>query len=149
MDVQNNTWNIGLLTSLFSPDDVIKIRSLRINTSKKDNIFWSHTKSGDFSVKTAYNLYMNDYNSIEDASFWKKVRSLECLPKIKFFMWKVFAQMLPVNSTPKLYNPVVDDCCPLCRNEVESVMHLFIRCPIASHIWFALSLQHLIVTDYV
>lgn len=35
IDDHTNTWNIGLLNSLYSPEDVIKIRSLRLNISKK------------------------------------------------------------------------------------------------------------------
>ncbi|XP_026451995.1 uncharacterized protein LOC113352385 [Papaver somniferum] len=132
IDVQNNNWNIGLLISLFSPDDVIKIRSLRININEKDSIMWDHTKSSAFTIKTTYNIYMNESSSVEVTSFWKKVWSLDCLPKIKFFMWKVFAQMLPVNFILMIYNPVVDDCCPLCRNDVESIIHLFFFCPIAA-----------------
>ncbi|XP_026399097.1 uncharacterized protein LOC113294945 [Papaver somniferum] len=53
IDVQNHSWNIGLLNSLFAPDDVIKIRSLRLNINEKDSIMWAHTNNGDFTVKTS------------------------------------------------------------------------------------------------
>ncbi|XP_026411185.1 uncharacterized protein LOC113306470 [Papaver somniferum] len=61
-------------------------------------------------VKSAYKAYMNESYSTDDASFWKKVWSLDCLPKIKFFVWNIFAHMLPVNSVLKFYNPAIDDC---------------------------------------
>lgn len=105
IDDQTNTWNIGLLNSLFSLEDVIKIRSLKLNISKKDELMWAHTRNGEFSIKSAYNVYMNMSFSAEETSFWKKVLSLDCLPKIKFFMWKIFTEMLPVNSMLKFYNP--------------------------------------------
>ncbi|XP_026410523.1 uncharacterized protein LOC113305730 [Papaver somniferum] len=149
IDRQVNGWNIGLLSSLFSHEDVKKIRTLKINVTKKDDIMWAHTLNGNFTVKSAYKAYMNESYSTDDASFWKKVWSLDCLSKIKFFVWKIFSHMLPVNSVLKFYNPAIDDCCPLCRKEVETVMHLFIQCPIASHIWFALSFQHLVNSAFV
>lgn len=107
---------------------------------------WAHKRNGNFSIKTAYIIYMNMSSSAEEASFWKKVWSLDCLPKIKKFVWKIFAEMLHVNYMLKFYNPSIDDCCPLCKNDVETVTHLFFRCPIASLIWFALSLQHLVAS---
>ncbi|XP_026452212.1 uncharacterized protein LOC113352628 [Papaver somniferum] len=137
--------NISLITSLFSQDVVNKILALRINTSKHDTVMWAHTRNGIFTIKSAYKVYMNESITPEDASFWKKVWSLDCLPKIKFFMWNFFAYMLSVNSLLMLYNPAVDDSCPLCKNESETVMHLFFKCPMVVHIWFALSLQHLVV----
>ncbi|XP_026459110.1 uncharacterized protein LOC113359740 [Papaver somniferum] len=147
-NTHDNSWNLGRLYSLFSEDDVVRIRSLRINVNKNDEIMWAHTKNGKYTVKSAYNAYMNDSIIPEDVSFWKRVWSLDCLPKIKFFIWNFFAYVLPVNSLLKFYNPAIDDCCPFCANEAETVMHLFVQCLIASHIWFALSLQHLISGDY-
>ncbi|XP_026416490.1 uncharacterized protein LOC113311920 [Papaver somniferum] len=148
---ENNTWDLDLLQSLFVLEDVKKISSLRINTNKKDELKWVHTRSGNFTIKSTYNVYMNISRSVEDTYFWKKVWSLDCLPKIKYFMWKISAEMLHVNCLLKLYNEYIDDCCPLCKNERKNVMHLFFRCPIASHIWFALSIQHMVAsgTNYI
>ncbi|XP_026459415.1 uncharacterized protein LOC113360081 [Papaver somniferum] len=144
----DNNWNINILSSLFSPKDSIRIRSLKINVYKSDEIMWAHINKGNYSVKSAYKAFMNENVSTDDATFWKRIWSIDCLPKIKFFIWKIFVRMLPVNSLIKFYNPGIDECCPLCSNEVESVMHLFIQCPIASHIWFSLSFHHLIAGDY-
>lgn len=56
--------------------------------------------------------------------------------------------MIPVNSLLQFYNPYVDITCPLCHSSEETVMHLFVNCSVASHIWFGLSLQHLVLTDF-
>ncbi|XP_026384062.1 uncharacterized protein LOC113279597 [Papaver somniferum] len=148
IDVQSNSWNISLITSLFSHDVVNKILALRINTSKQDTIMWAHTRNESFTIKSAFKVYMNKSIAPEDAFFWKKVWSLNCLPKIKCFMWKIFAYMLPVNSLLVLYNPAADDCCSLCKNESETVMHLFFKCPMVVHIWFPLSLQHMVAGNF-
>ncbi|XP_026383587.1 uncharacterized protein LOC113278893 [Papaver somniferum] len=90
---------------------------------------------------------MNDSCSSVDSAFRRKVWGIDCLPKIKFFLWKIFTHMLPVNSLLHIYNPNVDVTCPLCHSHEETVMHLFINCHVVSHIWFGLSLQHLTLID--
>ncbi|XP_026434569.1 uncharacterized protein LOC113332110 [Papaver somniferum] len=147
IDVNNNIWNLNLLNSLFSPEDVIRIRAIKINLHQSDKVMWAHTHNGMFTIKSAYKAYMNESCTREEASFWRKVWSLGCLPKIKFFMWKTFSHMLPVNSLLSVYNPSIDDICPLCKNEVKTELHLLVQCPIVSHVWFGMSFQHLISPD--
>ncbi|XP_026416561.1 uncharacterized protein LOC113311998 [Papaver somniferum] len=98
-------------------------------------------------VKSTYKVFVNDIVSSDDSDFWKKVWGIDCLPKIKFFLWKIFASMLPVNTLIHIYNQSVDILCPLCQNHEDSAMHLFIECPVAAHIWFDMSLEHLISSD--
>ncbi|XP_026398710.1 uncharacterized protein LOC113294531 [Papaver somniferum] len=86
IDVQNNCWNLNLLNSLFSLDEVIKIRTIRLNLQQSDKIMWAHTRNGIFYIKSAYRIYMNDISTEIEAYFWRKVWSLDCLPKIKFFI---------------------------------------------------------------
>lgn len=86
IDEQHGTWNIALLNNLFCPEDVVKIRTIHLNLHCEDNIKWARTKDGNFSIKSAYKVYTNDFSSAEESAFSKKVWSLHCLPKIKFFM---------------------------------------------------------------
>ncbi|XP_026383447.1 uncharacterized protein LOC113278940 [Papaver somniferum] len=111
IDVQNNCWNVSLLYDLFSPGEVIRIRTIRINLNKSDRLMWAHTKNGAFTIKSAYRSYMNENSALEDANFWRKV-------------W-----------------------CPLCHDHEETVVHLFIKGPVVTHIWFGVSFEHLINTD--
>lgn len=60
----------------------------------------------------------------------------------------MFAHMLPVNSTMHVYKNSIDTSCPLCKNDSETVLHLFFHCPVASHICFALSLEPLVSIDF-
>ncbi|XP_026458657.1 uncharacterized protein LOC113359200 [Papaver somniferum] len=149
IDQQQGSWNVGLLHNLFFPEYVVKISTIRLNLLCEDKIKWAHTKDGNFTIRSAYKVYTNDYCSFEDSAFWEKVWSINCLPKIRYFMWKVFSHMLLVNSTIHAYNNSIDSTCPLCKNDSKTVLHLFFLCPVVSHIWFALSLQHLISTDFL
>ncbi|XP_026377691.1 uncharacterized protein LOC113271987 [Papaver somniferum] len=69
---QNNSWNVNLLNDLFSPEDVIKIRSIRINVDQSDRIMWAHTKNGMFTIKSAYKVYVKESYTIKESSFWRK-----------------------------------------------------------------------------
>ncbi|XP_026444130.1 uncharacterized protein LOC113344348 [Papaver somniferum] len=144
IDKQSGTWNIDLSNSMFEPEYVVRIRTIKINLLLKDQIMWAHMKDGSSTIKFAYRVYQNEVSNGEEALFRKKVWNLNCLPKIKFFMWKIFAHMLPVNALLKNYNPAIDESCHLCNADVETVTHLFFHCPVATHIWFGLSLQRLV-----
>ncbi|XP_026420100.1 uncharacterized protein LOC113316084 [Papaver somniferum] len=147
IDYNHNFWNVPLLNLLFSPDEVIRIKSIRLNLLQSDSLMWAHTRNGKFTIKSAYRIYMNDIPSPEDSTFWRKVWYIDCLPKVKFFMWKMFAHMLPVNSIMQLYNPHVNVLFSFRNTHDETMMHLFVNCPVVLRIWFSLSLQHLISTD--
>ncbi|XP_026419596.1 uncharacterized protein LOC113315544 [Papaver somniferum] len=112
-----------------------------------DKFMWPHTRNDKFTIKSAYRIYINDIAPLDDSVFWRKVWSIDCLPKIKFFLWKIFAYMIPVNSMLQFYNPDVDVIFPLCHCHEETVLHLFIKCTVARHIWFGVSLLHLISPD--
>lgn len=73
IDVNNNCWNLNLLNSLFSPEDVIRIRAIKINLHQSDKVMWAHTHNGMFTIKSAYKAYMNESCTREEASFWRKV----------------------------------------------------------------------------
>ncbi|XP_026399686.1 uncharacterized protein LOC113295570 [Papaver somniferum] len=72
IDNNSGTWNLDLLNSLFLPEDVIMIRTVRVNLLLKDQIMWAHTKNGTYTIKTAYRVYKNENSNGEEALFWKK-----------------------------------------------------------------------------
>ncbi|XP_026399813.1 uncharacterized protein LOC113295701 [Papaver somniferum] len=44
-DIQNGCWNVSLLSTLFLPEDITRIRSIRINPNMSDKFMWSHTRN--------------------------------------------------------------------------------------------------------
>ncbi|XP_026400447.1 uncharacterized protein LOC113296355 [Papaver somniferum] len=45
IDNHNKCWNASLLSTLFSPGDVIRIRSIRLNLNQCDSLIWAHTRN--------------------------------------------------------------------------------------------------------
>ncbi|XP_026417218.1 uncharacterized protein LOC113312696 [Papaver somniferum] len=116
-DIQNGSWNDSLLSSLFTTEDVTRIKTIRLNLLHNDSLMWAHTSNGKFTIKSAYKVYMNDYSPPDGSTFWKKVWAID-----------------------------FDDLCPLCKR-YEDNTYIFIDCEVVKHIWFGLSLQHLINLD--
>ncbi|XP_026410688.1 uncharacterized protein LOC113305915 [Papaver somniferum] len=73
IDQQQGSWNVGFLHNLFCPEDVVKISTIRLNLLCQDKIKWTHTKDGNFIIKSSYKVYTNDYCSAEDSAFWEKI----------------------------------------------------------------------------
>ncbi|KAL0427311.1 UNVERIFIED_CONTAM: hypothetical protein Slati_2905900 [Sesamum latifolium] len=57
---EGGDWNVPLIESTFPPHDAQAILSIPVGrTGFQDDIIWHHTKSGSFSVKSAYHLVCN------------------------------------------------------------------------------------------
>ena len=53
------------------------------------------------------------------------------------FIWRVAVNALPIRENLQSRINILDPCCVLCNQEVESASHLFLRCPIAKALWFS------------
>lgn len=62
-------------------------------------------------------------------------RSLPCQGKIRHFIRKCFRDILPVKDALVRRHLANDVLCPLCKEDRESVVHLFVRCPFAQVVW--------------
>lgn len=60
IDTSSNEWNRSLIYHVFNPKEAEAICSLSLNKSKADyKIIWRHSQTGQFTIKTAYQLEMN------------------------------------------------------------------------------------------
>ena len=51
-------------------------------------------------------------------------------------LWRIASNLLPTkNNLDRFINPV-DQCCPLCEIEQESIVHIFVYCSVAKACWF-------------
>ncbi|KAJ4906151.1 hypothetical protein Rs2_09809 [Raphanus sativus] len=100
-------WNMEVLISLFAPEDVSLICSMRISRSfKVDSFCWVHTISGIYSVKTGYDeMYPLDNEQKLQActqpsinGLLQQVWKVKTVPKIKHLMWQSLSNCLPVCS---------------------------------------------------
>lgn len=60
-------------------------------------------------------------------SSWGKVWALGFPPKFMLFIWKVVHGILAVKDVLRRRSMDIDLECPLCKTEVETLEHLFLK----------------------
>ena len=86
---------------------------------------WDLTPSGSFIVKLAYtHIFSKDPSMI----LWSKVWITNLIPKINFFWWTAqHGNFLTIDNLKKRGFYIKNYCC-LCKENAESISHLFIEC---------------------
>lgn len=137
----NGEWNLGNSMEGVLLDDCEIIRRISINLNIEDKIIWHYDRTGKYTVKSGYKLFMK--SRIEEVSssnnimsnIWRKIWKLKIPSKIKHFCWKIINEMLPTRLN--LYNRGLNIPMeyPICKNNIESSDHILFCCPRAEGIW--------------
>lgn len=124
-----------------SPEDYDLIRKIPINSNLKDSFIWHYDRTGKFTFKSGYKLYMNSkINAASSSSnimkkVWEKLWKL-CIPsKIKHFSWKALNEILPTNINLKKRGMDIPQICHICMSANESTDHILFDCHRATEIW--------------
>ncbi|KAL2928664.1 hypothetical protein RDABS01_000015 [Bienertia sinuspersici] len=115
----------------------------------EDGWTWHPSKRGDFSVRSAYFLAMEERkrgrastSSDPTRDVWKKVWQLHLPPKIKIFAWKIMHDSVQTKlNLLKRGMGNVDPICPMCGECEESMVHCFFECTEAVVLWRVSSLR--------
>lgn len=84
--IQNQVWQRDNLIQVIDEDIVEKILIIPLPLSAlQDELIWGPNPNGKFSIKSAYNLQLQDELCHPKASLLKKMRSLILPPKVKLF----------------------------------------------------------------
>ncbi|XP_043710514.1 uncharacterized protein LOC122659471 [Telopea speciosissima] len=119
---------------------------------------------GVFTVKSAYNLLSN--LNLERAAtglsssrvhqwelvpelVWKRIWSLQTLPKIKSFCWRVCAEGVATGDGLLSRQVPIDPSCRRCGANRETADHLLLECPFAKAVWLDSSLSYKPPTNQV
>ena len=101
------TWNINLVTTLFSPQTANAIlQTPIINANGHDTLIWKQTPSGQFSSKSAYKHCFNNLQiplrqrpksvPLQVISLLKQVwRDKQMAPRVQTFAWRLLRKALP------------------------------------------------------
>ncbi|OMO91484.1 reverse transcriptase [Corchorus capsularis] len=141
MDFDSRSWREEKLLELFCIDDVFKIMCLPIpRVSARDSLVWNVTDLGDFSVRSAYyvacKILRNEESQIENRdSVWKLIWNANVLPKMKFFIWRVVLNILPLKTALIRRGLDIDDFCNTCGGREVSAFHVFFECPLSKRVW--------------
>ena len=104
IDATNATWNKQLLDATFMPFDVSVITNIPICTMNMPDFWsWAHDRSGQFSVRSAYNMLVTTRNRREawlegsagsssartEEGSWKSLWKTEVSAKVRMFLWRL------------------------------------------------------------
>lgn len=123
IDRATGWWNYSLLHELFDQEDVEQIGMLALSPlNLPDKLIWCGMKNGEFSVRSAYHMGMQQRSQEMGESssagihqeLWKLVWKLPSPPVLKNFVWKVGNDLLPTNARLVQRHIRQDPLCPIC-----------------------------------
>ncbi|XP_026399356.1 uncharacterized protein LOC113295223 [Papaver somniferum] len=142
IDDNTRNWNHNMLKALFPIDIVDQILQIRIPLIGKDQVRWLGTRTGCYTVKSAYHILLQDSLNQQNLNIpnfpWSKLWKVQLPPKILHLIWRILHNC--VATRDKLHKVVsnIASTCPLCKQYDESCQHMFIDCPVTNRLWFAL-----------
>lgn len=144
------SWNLSKLRQEFLPQEAIKILQTPIAWNfNEEKIWWPFSKSGDFTVKSAYYLSKKLNQRVStaassstpiDGSLWKNIWVVSIPQKIKYFLWKVCLNILRVGENLSKKRIKISTICPLCEVEVETAEHVLMFCEWTRVVWFGVQI---------
>lgn len=144
MNDDGDKWNTTILQALFQPEVAEAIQRLPICQSLQDDqLRWTHTKDGQFTVKSGYWMTKNlkdatssiPSSSSRNPSYWKWIWKWKIKPKIQVFLWKCLRGILPTKHNLIARNCEVDPMCQRCGMEIETSEHCLRDCPWSLMFW--------------
>ncbi|XP_010687249.1 uncharacterized protein LOC104901378 [Beta vulgaris subsp. vulgaris] len=135
---QNKKWKPSVIWDLFHTRDAREIFATHIPHQEiEDEIGWTQTKSGNYTAKSGY-WFLNEgqRDQVTPSNSWTRLWKSDIFPKWKLFLWKIFNKALPTtdNLEKRKINGINNICC-LCKQQSESLEHLFSDCHLSQRIW--------------
>ncbi|CAJ2657082.1 unnamed protein product [Trifolium pratense] len=131
--IANDHWLIPHSITSSYPNLVSLLNSVTIPISKaNDELRWIHSDSGVLSFKDAYLFH----RSIGQHIPWAKIILCEDIPPSKScLMWRIMHNRLPTDDLLSRRGCYIVSKCDLCREDVETIHHIFCDCCFSKDIW--------------
>ncbi|KAL2899239.1 hypothetical protein RDABS01_024321 [Bienertia sinuspersici] len=143
---------MSILFSAWEIEEICKVPIPLFDDS--DKWMWHFFKDGRYTVKSAYNILMQERNremasssNDQDSFDWKAIWKVNLPPKVKVFAWRVLKNGIPVKSLLYGRGLSEDIICPMCGEEEESILHLLTKCHEVQRLWYTSPLR-LNVADF-
>lgn len=140
-------WDEAAVYRSFMAIDAAKVLKIKPSSRLENDVLaWAWEKNGNYSVRSAYKLLIQDQMAIAmaasgetsasgESSFWGTLWKLDVPPKIRVFWWRVLHNSLPSKSEPKRRHVEKESHCEMCGDADESLYHVFLQCPVARRFW--------------
>ncbi|XVF03450.1 hypothetical protein REPUB_Repub04eG0262600 [Reevesia pubescens] len=141
-------WQLENVSFILPENIVNHIRAIPIQLydQGEDTLNWKGSSNGDFSLKQAY-VFSKDLKDNEPDN-WKWIWKSPTLPKIQHFIWILNQQKLATKSFLKERGLCMDDTCPCCEHDCETINHLFRNCREAIKVWRTIRLPDCAMSSF-
>ncbi|KAM6569414.1 hypothetical protein CsatB_017399 [Cannabis sativa] len=141
MVMEGGSWDAEIVIDLFNEREQQLILDIPLTIGHgSDKLTWSYETSGNYSVKSGYNLLQKLHgrwsaNEDELTKFWTKFWKLKIPPKVKNLVWRAARECLPTLQQLKIKRVNVHTLCPICHAEDETIVHALITCTRVKQVW--------------
>ncbi|KAL0008579.1 hypothetical protein SO802_010081 [Lithocarpus litseifolius] len=144
IDKEHRCWLPEAIDNIFLPHEATAIKSIPLSLREcEDKMFWPHFPDGNFSVRSAYRILMEEElkesPSPSDLSptkrIWKGIWSLRVPNRVKTLLWRAGTDSLPSKANLLKRRVLTDDLCPSCNLKSETSFHALWSCTELSSFW--------------
>eukprot|EP00253_Pinus_taeda_P028484 PITA_28484 len=104
-----------------------------MHKDKEDS--WGWGKTGVYTAKQGYLQMQGKKNSPHPETVWNQIWENFSIPKINFFCWTLFHNKILTGDNLCRRNIAGPHRCALCKNALETSVHMFIDCEYAQKAW--------------
>ncbi|BAF07425.1 Os01g0967700, partial [Oryza sativa Japonica Group] len=155
IDPATGWWDKPLVEEIFWESDARNILAIPVRLDTNDFVAWHFDTRGMYSVKSAYHVLEDQRErsakkqeggsssgAVNQRNFeWDKIWSLQCIPKVKQFIWRLAHNSLPLKLNIKRRVPDAETLCPVCKRFDENGGHCFLQCKPMKLCWRILCLE--------
>lgn len=132
-------WEVDMIRDIFNERDQGCILNVQIDdTCEKDTLYWSREVTGNYTVKSAYNMLKEQkgqWRSTQQEDVWVKLWKIKAPPKVLNHLWRALSQCLPTMSQLQQKHVPVSATCPVCSGGEETILHALVNCTVAAQCW--------------
>lgn len=133
-------WDHRKIQEFYEPQSARLISQIETRTdSTQDFMYWKYNGTSIYTVKSGYfTLMKHNLNLVDNLKydmFYRKLWSLDLIPKFKIFIWKICTNSLALCKNLWVRNITDSPLCCICNIEDETATHLFRNCSFAKNLW--------------
>lgn len=123
------SWAEELIKSFIFEDDAQPILAMKWPTVIcEDKLLWVGNPEGKFTVRNCYLLNFANEVERESQDGWSKLWKLDLHDRLKMFLWRLKAEVLPSKELISGRVGSGDRSCAICGADVETYFQLFKEC---------------------
>lgn len=136
--VEGRGWDFTRITPFVTEETRLELLAVVVNTATggQDRLSWGETPTGQFTVKSAYDLISrDDAPRANMGSFFCSMWRVVAPERVKLFLWLVGSHAIMTNAERYRRHLSGTDVCQVCRGGVETILHVLRDCPAMEGIW--------------